>query len=149
MKTFSYQGKYTDQDWFVVHASNQVLGRLAARIATILRGKHKPIFSPHIDLCDFVVIVNADKIRLTGNKADNKVYYRHTGYPGGLKVTKYDKMMETHPDRIIEKAVRGMLPKNRLGRQMLKKLKVYAGADHPHQAQDPKPLDISNSALVH
>jgi large subunit ribosomal protein L13 len=149
MKTFTHKGEYTDRQWYVVDANEQVLGRLATRIATILRGKHKPIFSPHIDTGDFIVVVNADKIRLTGNKSQNKVYYRHTEYPGGLKATSYDQMKQRHPERIIEKAVRGMLPKNSLGRQILKKLKIYVGSEHPHQAQNPEPLDLSTSKMVH
>ena len=126
----------------MVDAEGQTLGRLATRIATILRGKHKPIFTPHVDCGDYVIVVNADKINVTGRKLDQKIYYRHSGYPGGLRQVTLRRRLETHPERVVESAVRGMLPKNRLGRKMYKKLKVYAGPDHPHEAQQPKPMDI-------
>ena len=128
--------------WFVVDAEGQVLGRLASRVATILRGKHKPIFAPHVDVGDHVVVVNAEKVHLTGRKLRDKVYRWHTGYIGGLREVKAETMQRTHPERMIEWAVQGMLPKNRLGRAMAKKLKVYKGAEHPHQAQQPQPLNL-------
>jgi large subunit ribosomal protein L13 len=131
------------RDWYVVDADGQVLGRLAAQVARILRGKHKPIFAPHVDTGDHVIIINAAKVRLTGRKLEQKVAYRHSGYPGGLSSTPIGELLEKDPRRAIEKAVWGMLPKNRLGRQMLKKLKVYAGPEHPHQAQQAKPFEIT------
>ncbi len=138
MKTYSPKLQDINAKWYVVDADGMVLGRLASKIAQVLRGKHKPIWAPHIDTGDFVVVVNADKIRVTGRKAEQKKYYRHSGYPGGLKVTPYKSMMEKKPDFILQEAVRGMLPHNRLGRQMLKKLKVYVSSDHPHTAQKPE-----------
>ena len=126
--------------WYLVDADNQVLGRLATRVATILRGKHKPTFTPHLDVGDHVVVVNAEKVHLTGRKRADKMYRWHTGYIGGLREVTADQMLRTHPERVIEWAVQGMLPKNRLGRAMAKKLKVYRGAAHPHQAQQPTPL---------
>jgi len=128
--------------WFVIDADGQVLGRLATRVATILRGKHKPTFSPHLDVGDHVVVINAEKIQLTGRKLKDKQYRWHTGYIGGLKEVSAETMLRTHPDRVIEWAVEGMLPKNRLGRAMAKKLKVYRGAQHPHDAQQPQPLEV-------
>ena len=128
--------------WFVVDAEGQVLGRLATRVATVLRGKHKPTFSPHLDVGDHVVVINAEKVQLTGRKLKNKLYQWHTGYIGGLKEVNAETMLRTHPDRVIEWAVEGMLPKNRLGRAMAKKLKVYRGAEHPHDAQQPQPLEV-------
>ena len=128
--------------WFVVDAEGQVLGRLATRVATILRGKHKPSFSPHLDVGDHVVVINAEKVQLTGRKLKNKQYRWHSGYIGGLKEVSAETMLRTHPDRMIEWAVEGMLPKNRLGRAMAKKLKVYRGAEHPHGAQQPQPLEV-------
>jgi len=128
--------------WYVVDAEGQILGRLAAKVASVLRGKTKPIYTPSVDTGDFVVVVNADKIRLSGDKETEKVYYHHSGYPGGLRETSYLEMKAKHPERIIEAAVRGMLPKNRLGRQIFKKLKVYAGPEHPHQAQAPEKLEV-------
>ncbi|HHX43010.1 MAG TPA: 50S ribosomal protein L13 [Chloroflexi bacterium] len=142
MKTYSAKRDDIQREWFVVDAAGQNLGRLATRIATVLRGKHKPIFTPSMDTGDFVIVVNADKIAVTGRKLDQKMYYRYSGYPGGLKETSLRRMLDTHPTRVIEFAVRGMLPKNRLGRAMLKKLKVYAGGTHPHAAQKPKPLEL-------
>jgi large subunit ribosomal protein L13 len=142
VKTFSAKPNEVEREWFVVDAEGQTLGRLATRIAAILRGKHKPIFTPHVDCGDYVVVVNADKINVTGQKLDKKIYYRHTGYPGGLRQVTLRQRLETHPERVVESAVRGMLPKNRLGRKMYKKLKVYAGPDHPHEAQQPTPMDI-------
>ncbi len=126
--------------WFLVDAQNLVLGRLASRIASILRGKHKPYFAPHQDVGDFVIVVNAEKVKLTGKKFDQKTYFRHSGYPGGEKHIPFRQMIEKHPERVIEHAVRLMLPKNALGRKMFKKLKVYAGPDHPHEAQKPELL---------
>jgi len=128
------------QEWYVVDATDQVLGRLASRIATILRGKHKPTYTPHLDMGDYVIVVNAEKVRLTGKKLEQKIYFRHSGYPGGARYEKYAHLLERKPELAIRLAVKGMLPHNRLGRKMLKKLKVYRGPDHPHQAQQPKPL---------
>jgi large subunit ribosomal protein L13 len=129
--------------WYVVDAQDLVLGRMASRIAYILRGKNKTFFSPHQDAGDFVVVVNADKVKVTGNKIKDKVYYRHTGYPGGQKSTTLSMMLEKHPERVIELAVKRMLPKNSLGRKMFKKLKVYTGPEHPHQAQQPQVLELN------
>ncbi|GFK93566.1 50S ribosomal protein L13 [Fundidesulfovibrio magnetotacticus] len=140
MKTYSPSSKDITRDWVIVDASEKILGRLASQIAQRLRGKHKPEFVPHMDGGDFVVVVNADKVKVTGRKLDQKMYYRHSGWIGGLKETVLKDMMSSKPDQVLIKAVKGMLPKNRLGRQMLKKLKVYAGAEHPHAAQQPKPL---------
>jgi large subunit ribosomal protein L13 len=128
------------REWYVVDAQDYVLGRLASNIASILRGKNKPAFAPHQDIGDFVIVINAEKIKLTGKKAEQKTYFRHSGYPGGAKTTTFREMIEKHPERVIENAVRLMLPKNTLGRGMLKKLKVYAGENHPHQAQNPKSI---------
>lgn len=131
--------KTISREWHVIDAEGQVLGRLATRVATLLMGKHKALYTPFLDVGDHVVIVNADKIVLTGNKMDDKVYYRHTGYPGGIKEARARRVMREHPTRLIESAVRGMVPKTKLGRQMLTKLRVYAGPEHPHEAQQPKP----------
>jgi large subunit ribosomal protein L13 len=128
--------------WWVVDATNQPLGRLASRVATVLRGKHKAQFTPHVDTGDFVIVINADKVKLTGSKASDKKYYRHSGYPGGIKETSYEHLVEKHPNQPIEQAVKGMLPKNTLGRKLLSKLKVYAGNQHPHQAQQPATLEL-------
>lgn len=128
--------------WYVVDAEGAILGRLSAKVASVLRGKNKPVYTPSVDTGDFVIVVNADKIRLSGEKETKKVYRHHSGYPGGLKETSYLEMKARHPERIVEEAVRGMLPKNRLGRQMFKKLKVYAGPDHPHAAQVPEKLEV-------
>jgi large subunit ribosomal protein L13 len=130
------------REWLLVDATDKVLGRLATQIAAILKGKTKPQYTPHTDVGDFVIVINADKVRLTGNKADQKTYYSHSGYPGGLKEVPYERMLERHPERIIEKAVKGMLPKNTLGRMMGKKLKVYAGPEHPHTAQNPRTIEL-------
>ncbi len=135
MKTYSTKASDIKRQWHVIDASGKVLGRLATQAASLLMGKHKPIFSRHLDTGDFVVIINADKVRFTGNKAEQKLYYRHSGYPGGLKSISLEKMLETNPSRVIEHAVKGMLPHNRLGAQMMKKLRVYAGEEHPHLAQ--------------
>jgi large subunit ribosomal protein L13 len=133
-----------ERKWYVVDASDKVLGRLATQIATRLRGKHKPIFTPHLDTGDFIIVVNADKIRLTGEKLDKKIYYRHSGYVGGMKAVTARKLLETKPEKVIQLAVKRMLPKNRLGRSQLKKLKIYAGPQHPHQAQVPEQLQINS-----
>jgi large subunit ribosomal protein L13 len=131
------------RSWFIVDAENQILGRMASRVASILKGKHKPIYSPHQDVGDFVVVVNAEKIRVTGNKLSDKMYYRHSGYPGGQKATSLQQMIQKHPERVIELAVKRMLPKNSLGRSMFRKLKVYAGPEHPHKAQQPEKLEFN------
>jgi len=143
MKTFSAKGHEVKRDWFVVDADNKVLGRLASEIAHRLRGKHKPEFTPHVDTGDYIVVVNAGKMRVTGNKETDKVYYRHSGYPGGIYETTFGKMQERFPGRALEKAVKGMLPKGPLGYAMIKKMKIYAGAEHPHEAQQPKPLEVN------
>ena len=143
MKTFSAKGHEVKRDWFVVDADNKVLGRLASEIARRLRGKHKPEFTPHVDTGDYIVVVNAGKMRVTGNKETDKVYYRHSGYPGGIYETTFGKMQERFPGRALEKAVKGMLPKGPLGYAMIKKMKIYAGAEHPHEAQQPQPLDVN------
>lgn len=142
IKTYTPKPEDIQREWYVVDAKDKTLGRLASQIAVILRGKHKPIFSPHVDVGDFVVVINADKIRVTGRKLDEKMYYRHSGYPGGLTEITLRKQLATHPDRVIQSAVRGMLPKNKLGRAMIKKMKIYAGPNHPHEAQQPKVLDL-------
>ncbi|HEX9033779.1 MAG TPA: 50S ribosomal protein L13 [Streptosporangiaceae bacterium] len=143
MRTFSPKAADVQRQWHVIDASDVVLGRLASQAATLLRGKHKPIFAPHVDTGDFVIIVNAAKVALTGNKLADKRAYRHSGYPGGLRSIAYGDLMATNPERAVTKAVKGMLPKNTLGRQMLSKLKVYAGPEHPHQAQQPVPFEIT------
>ena len=135
LKTYSTKASEIEREWHLIDASDEVLGRLATRIAGLLMCKHKPIFSRHLDTGDYVVVINAEKIRVTGNKAKQKLYYRHSGYPGGLKSVSLEKMMQTHPTRVIEHAVKGMLPHNRLGAKMMKKLKIYVGDNHPHQAQ--------------
>ena len=142
MKTYSAKPHEVQRDWFVVDGTDKVLGRLASQIALRLRGKHKPIFTPHVDTGDFIVVTNVEKIRVTGNKADDKLYHRHSGYPGGITTTTFAQMQARFPGRALEKAVKGMLPKGPLGYAMVKKLKVYAGATHPHTAQQPKQLDI-------
>ena len=142
MKTFSAKKEDIVRQWVVVDAQDQVLGRLATRIAQILRGKNKPIFTNHVDTGDFVIVVNAEKIRLTGNKLDAKVYYRHSGYPGGIKGMTAREMLKRKPEQVIKTAVKGMLPKNRLASRVISKLKVYAGPDHPHEAQQPEKLEI-------
>jgi large subunit ribosomal protein L13 len=142
VKTFTAKAAEIKREWFVVDATDKTLGRLAGEIAQVLAGKHKPIYTPHVDCGDFVVVVNAGKVRVTGKKLDQKFYYRHSGYPGGLRSVVLREQLETHPDRVITLAVRRMLPKNRLGRAMIKKLKVYAEPTHPHQAQQPKPLPL-------
>jgi large subunit ribosomal protein L13 len=142
MKTYSTKPQDVKRDWFVVDATDKVLGRLASEIARRLRGKHKPIYAPHVDAGDYIVVINADKIRVTGKKLDQKIYYRHSGYPGGLSSTSLRKLQARFPARVVEKAVKGMLPKGPLGYAMFRKLKVYAGPEHPHAAQQPKQLDI-------
>ncbi|MBA2648824.1 MAG: 50S ribosomal protein L13 [Legionella sp.] len=142
MKTFSAKGHEVQRDWFVVDASNQVLGRLATEIARRLRGKHKAVFTPHVDTGDYIIVTNAEKVTVTGRKFKNKIYHHHTGYVGGIKSITFEKLQEKNPIKIIELAVKGMLPKNSLGREMYRKLKVYVGSDHPHTAQQPKKLEI-------
>jgi large subunit ribosomal protein L13 len=140
--TYSAKPADIQRKWHVVDADGQVLGRLATNVATVLKGKNKAMYTPSMDTGDFVIVINAEKVALTGNKEQQKVYYHHSGYPGGLKETPYERLRETHPERIIMHAVRGMLPHNRLGRAMLRKLHVYAGPEHPHEAQKPEPLEI-------
>ena len=142
MKTYTAKTGEVEQGWYVVDAQNKVLGRLASQIAMRLRGKHKPEYTPHIDTGDFVVVINVDKLRVTGRKAERKSYYRHTGFPGGLRETSLAKLKAKRPERVLQKAVKGMLPKGPLGYAMMRKLKVYGGATHPHSAQQPKPLEI-------
>ena len=142
MKTISAKPGSVEQSWYVVDASGQTLGRMASAIASRLRGKHKPEFTPHADTGDFIVVVNAEKVQVTGNKAKAKIYHHHTGYPGGLKSISFEKLIEKAPEQAIEMAVKGMLPKNPLGRAMARKLKVYSGGEHPHAAQQPKALEL-------
>jgi large subunit ribosomal protein L13 len=143
VRTFSPKADDIHRQWHVIDASDVILGRLASQAAILLRGKHKPIFAPHVDTGDFVVIINAGKVALSGNKLQSKLAYRHSGYPGGMRSVAYRELMDKNPERAVEKAVKGMLPKNTLGRQMLRKLKVYAGPDHPHQAQQPVPFELT------
>lgn len=142
MRTYSPKHSELNHDWFIVDASGKTLGRMATEIAHRLRGKHKPEYAPHVDNGDYVVVINAEKVKVTGNKAADKIYHSHTGYPGGIKSISFEKLLEKAPERTIQSAVKGMLPKNPLGRQMFKKLKVYSGSDHPHVAQQPKILQI-------
>lgn len=142
MKTFSAKATDINRDWYIIDASDKVLGRLATEIARRLRGKHKAEYTPHVDTGDYIVVTNAEKIKVTGRKFKDKMYYSHSGFPGGLKTISFDKLQAKHPTRIIETAVKGMLPKNALGREMYRKLKVYVGAEHPHEAQQPKQLEI-------
>ena len=142
MKTFSAKAEDVNRDWFVVDAADKTLGRLASEIAHRLRGKHKAEYTPHVDTGDYIVVVNAEKIRVTGAKTTDKMYHRHTGYPGGLKSISFEKLIDKAPERVIQGAVKGMLPRNPLGRAMFKKLKVYAGSEHPHTAQQPQALNI-------
>jgi large subunit ribosomal protein L13 len=146
VRTYSPKSGDVQRQWLVIDADDVVLGRLATQAATLLRGKHKPIFAPHVDTGDFVIIVNASKVALTGNKREQKIAYRHSGYPGGLSSTLYKDLLEKSPEKAVEKAIKGMLPHNTLGRQMLSKLKVYAGPEHPHQAQQPVPFEITQVA---
>ena len=142
MKTYTAKKETVERHWVIVDAQDQVLGRLATKVATVLRGKNKPIFTNHVDTGDFVVVVNAEKIRLTGNKLDDKTYYWHSGYPGGIKGMTAREMLEKKPEQVIKTAVKGMLPKNRLGSKLISKLKVYSGPDHPHEAQQPEKLEL-------
>ena len=142
MKTFSAKAHEVRRDWFLVDATDKTLGRLASEIARRLRGKHKPEYTPHVDTGDYIIVVNADKVHVTGNKATDKMYYRHSGFPGGLRELSFTEMQERYPERIIQAAVKGMTPKNRLGRQIMSKLRVYAGPDHPHAAQNPRVYDV-------
>ena len=142
MKTFSAKPETVKRDWYVIDASDKVLGRLSTEIARRLRGKHKPEYTPHVDTGDYIIVINAEKVRVTGNKETDKMYHHHTGYIGSLKSTNLAKLRKEHPERIIEKSVKGMLPKNPLGRAMFRKLKVYAGESHKHEAQQPQPLEI-------
>jgi large subunit ribosomal protein L13 len=146
VRTYTPKPADVERQWHVIDATDVVLGRLASQVATLLRGKHKPIYAPHLDTGDFVIIVNAGKVALSGKKLEQKKAYRHSGYPGGLRSMSYGDLMEKHPERAVEKAIKGMLPKNTLGRQMFSKLKVYAGPEHPHQAQQPVPYDIKQIA---
>lgn len=140
MKTVVPKVELIDRKWYIVDAQDQILGRVASQVAILLRGKHKAEFTPHLDMGDHVIILNAEKIKVTGNKAEKKMYTRYTGYPGGLRTIRFDKLMQDRPERVIKHAVKGMLPKNRLGRQMIRKLRVYVGPDHPHLAQKPEAL---------
>jgi large subunit ribosomal protein L13 len=142
MKTLSAKPESVKRDWYIVDASGKTLGRLASEIANRLRGKHKPEYTPHVDTGDYIVVVNAEKIAVTGKKAENKMYYHHTGFPGGIKEANFNTLQQSKPARVIELAVKGMMPRNPLGRAMLSKLKVYAGSEHPHVAQQPQQLDI-------
>lgn len=144
MKTFSAKAHEVKRDWFVVDASDKVLGRLASRVALRLRGKHKAEYTPHVDTGDYIIVTNAEKIMVTGNKVKQKIYYRHSEYPGGIKAESFEKLRARNPVRVIELAIKGMLPKNPLGREMFRKLKVYAGAEHPHAAQLPKELKVED-----
>ncbi|MCD6570594.1 MAG: 50S ribosomal protein L13 [Deltaproteobacteria bacterium] len=142
MKTYSAKKGEIEKKWILIDARDQVVGRLASKVASVLRGKTKPQYTPHVDVGDFVVVINADKVQFTGNKWDQKMYYRHSGYPGGLKATKAKDVLKKKPEQILKNAVRGMLPKGSLGRAMLKKLKVYSGGDHPHMAQQPEEMKV-------
>jgi large subunit ribosomal protein L13 len=142
MKSYMARPLEVERKWHVIDAEGQTLGRLATEIARLLRGKNKPQYTPHVDTGDFVVVVNAEKVVVTGKKAEQKVYYRHTGYPGGLRETSYETMLERKPTEILRKAVRGMMPRTRLGRQQFRKLKIYAGPEHPHEAQSPEPYEV-------
>jgi large subunit ribosomal protein L13 len=142
MKTFQATAQDRERDWYVVDAEGKTLGRLATQIANVLRGKHKPTYTPHVDVGDFVIVVNAEKVAVTGNKREKKLYWRHSGYPGGIRSRTLGDLLEKRPEEVTRKAVKGMLPRNRLARQQLRKLKVYAGPEHPHQAQKPEKLEI-------
>ena len=142
MKTYSAKSEEIDKEWFIADAEGQTLGRFASRIAQVLRGKHKPFFTPHVDMGDFVIVVNAEKIRVSGKKEKQKKYFSHSGYPGGSKLLDLHLIRQRHPERIVQNAVKGMLPHNRLGRKIIKQLKVYAGSDHPHKAQNPKLMEF-------
>lgn len=142
MKTYSAKPETVKHDWCIIDGENQILGRLATEVARRLRGKHKAVYTPHVDTGDYVVVTNVEKIRVTGKKSSDKIYYRHTGYPGGIKGVSFEDLQAKHPERVLELAVKGMLPKNPLGRAMYRKLKIYAGAEHPHTAQQPQVLKI-------
>ena len=142
MKTYQATAQDRERDWYVVDAGGKTLGRLASQIASVLRGKHKPTYTPHVDVGDFVIVVNAEKVAVTGDKREKKLYWRHSGYPGGIRSRTLGDLLEKRPEEVIRKAVKGMLPRNRLARQQLRKLKVYAGPDHPHRAQKPEQLEI-------
>jgi len=142
MKTYSANPLAVKRDWYIIDASDKTLGRMASEIASRLRGKHKPEYTPHVDTGDYIVVVNAEKVRVTGNKAKDKIYHHHTGYPGGMKSISFEKLIERAPERAIQSAVKGMLPKGPLGRAMFRKLKIYAGGEHPHAAQQPKELEL-------
>ncbi|HJL65572.1 MAG: 50S ribosomal protein L13 [Arenicellales bacterium] len=142
MKTYSAKNETVRRDWYVVDAEDKVLGRLATEIARRLRGKHKPEYTPHVDTGDYIVVINAGKVKLTGRKHEDKIYYHHTGHPGGIKETSVRRLLDEHPTRVVEKAVKGMMPKNPLGRAMFSKLRVFAGSEHDHQAQQPKILEL-------
>ena len=148
MRTYSPKAAELTHAWHVIDAEDVVLGRLATQVATLLRGKHKPTYAPHMDTGDFVVIVNAEKVALTGNKRDQAFVYRHSGFPGGLRKRSFGEMLEKQPERLLEKTIKGMLPHNRLGRAMASKLKVYAGPNHPHQAQQPQPFELNDKSKV-
>ncbi len=148
MRTYSPKASEINRAWFVIDADGMVLGRLATEVARLLRGKHRPYYAPHLDTGDHVVIINADKIVMTSNKAEQKFAYRHSGYPGGLRSTSYAKLLENDPVELVTRAIRGMVPKNRLGRAQMEKLKVYAGASHPHEAQNPQPYDVPGARRV-
>jgi len=143
MKTYNATNQTAKHNWYIVNASGRTLGRLATEIARRLRGKHKPEYTPNVDTGDFVIVINAGQVKVTGNKAQDKIYYSHSGYPGGIKAISFEKLLAKNPERVLEKAVKGMLPKGPLGRAMYRKLKVYAGTEHPHAAQQPQPLDIN------
>ena len=142
VKTYSMKLAEIDKEWLVIDATGVPLGRLATQVSSVLRGKHKPTYTPHLDMGDHIVVVNAEKVRVTGRKAEQKTYYRHTGYPGGIRSTTFAELIASHPERVLQKAVWGMMPHNVLGRQMYKKLRVYAGPEHRHTAQQPQPLDV-------
>ena len=146
VRTYSPKPNDVERKWYVIDATDVVLGRLASQVAILLRGKHKPTFAPHMDMGDYVIVINADKVALTGSKRENKMAYHHSGFPGGLKATSYNELLATHPERAVEKAVRGMLPKNRLAKQQLAKLKVYAGSEHPHASNKPEPFELTQIA---
>ncbi|MBF6044990.1 50S ribosomal protein L13 [Streptomyces sp. NRRL B-1677] len=143
MRTFSPKPGDVQRQWHIIDAQDVVLGRLASQAANLLRGKHKPVYAPHMDMGDFVIIINADKVHLSGNKKTQKMAYRHSGFPGGLRSVRYDELLDKNPEKAVEKAIKGMVPKNSLGRQMLSKLKVYSGPVHPHAAQNPQPFEIT------
>ena len=146
MRTYSPKPSDIERKWYVIDATDIVLGRLASQVAVLLRGKHKPTYAPHMDMGDYVIVINAEKIALTGSKRESKMAYHHSGFPGGLRAVNYAELLETHPERAIEKAVQGMLPKNRLARQQIQKLKVYAGPEHPHASQNPEPFELTQIA---